>query len=271
MAAKFNDSTLGRRVRAVDFRDLVVAEARYAPGNNLPPHAHDFTYLSLVLQGNFEERVGRITETARSASVVVMPRGVTHGECFGPFGARSMTVTLKPRFFREFDAIDLHLSRWRWFHGGSVARIMLRICREHFLDGIAAELGLSELLIELADEIAAQRDCHLTSPRRCVSAALELLRERGISGLRLGDLAREIGADPAYVARAFRRQMGCTMSQHRRRLWVHQAAHLLASTDAPLGQVALSSGFADQSHLCRVFKAELGLTPQAYRSLAGPR
>jgi AraC-like DNA-binding protein len=32
----------------------------------------------------------------------------------------------------------------------------------------------------------------------------------------------------------------------------------------------LEAGFAYQSHLCRVFKAEMGLTPQAYRALAGP-
>jgi AraC family transcriptional regulator len=103
-----------------------------------------------------------------------------------------------------------------------------------------------------------------------VAAALQLLDARSTDGLRLGDLAADLGMDPTYLARAFRQQMGCTMSQYRRRLWVRQAAHLLASTDTPLSHVALSSGFADQSHFCRVFKAEMGLTPQSYRLLARP-
>jgi AraC family transcriptional regulator len=103
-----------------------------------------------------------------------------------------------------------------------------------------------------------------------VAAAADLLRTRGRHGVRLGEMAAELGTDPAYLARAFRRQMGCTMSAYRRRVWVREAAHLLASTDAPLTHAALEAGFADQSHLCRVFKVELGLTPQAYRALAGP-
>jgi AraC family transcriptional regulator len=89
--------------------------------------------------------------------------------------------------------------------------------------------------------------------------------------VRLAEVADDLRKDPAYLARAFRRQMGCTMSQYRRRVWVRQAAHFLSSTEAPLSEVALKAGFADQSHLCRVFKAELGLTPRAYRILAGPR
>jgi len=61
------------------------------------------------------------------------------------------------------------------------------------------------------------------------------------------------------------------MSEYRRRVRVREAADLLASTDAPLTHVALAAGFADPSHLCRVFKAETGLTPHAYRLLAGKR
>jgi len=131
--------------------------------------------------------------------------------------------------------------------------------------------GLCELLLELCELIAAERQVDGGGGRRCVRVAVDVLHARCREGIRLGELAAEVRTDAAYLARVFRRQMGCTMSQYRRRLWVREAAHLLASTDAPLGSVALSSGFADQSHLCRVFKAEMGLTPQAYRILAGPR
>src|SRR5262249_21388023 len=98
---------------------------------------------------------------------------------------------------------------------------------------------------------------------------MEVLHARGADRLRLAKLAADVGVEPPYLARAFRQQTGCTMSEYRRRLWVHKAAHLLTSTDMSLSQVALAAGFADQSHLCRVFKAQLGITPQAYRLLAG--
>ena len=269
MATTVKDSTLGRRIRAAEFQDFSITETCYAPGASLASHEHDFTYLSLVLRGGFEESVGRNTESARSASVVLMPRGVAHGECMGPIGARSVTITLKAPFLDVGARGQHQLEKWRWFHGGPVARIMLRAYQECLLADTLTELGLGELLHALPGAIGGERDWQVGSSRRCVSAALELLNAQGTGGLRLADVAADLGKDPAYLARAFHQQMGCTMSQYRRRLWVREAAHLLASTDAPLGRVALASGFADQSHLCRVFKAEMGLTPQAYRQLVG--
>jgi AraC family transcriptional regulator len=271
MATKVQQQTLGRRIRAAEFHDLSIAETSYAPGASLEPHEHDFTYVSLVLQGGFEESVGRNTELAQSASVVVMPSGVAHGEHMGPLGARSVTMTLKAPFLNERARGQHQLANWHWFHGGPVARKMLRAYQEWLLADAEAELGLCEFLLQLPEAIAGQPDWKLPSTRRCVAAAAQRLHAQGLGCVRLAALAAELGTDPAYLARAFRHQMGCTMSQYRRRTWVREAAHLLASTDTSLGHVALSAGFADQSHLCRVFKAELGLTPQAYRQLAGRR
>jgi len=265
------NTTLGVRLRGADFPGLSVAEVRYAPRADLTSHEHQFTYLSLVLRGGFEERVGTRVEQACSASVVVMPEGITHSECIGPIGARSLTVALKPSFLEEVAGGRQQLGEWRWFHGGPVTRLMLSVYREHLLADEQTGFGLCELLCELFRVISREHDRDERATPRCLRVALELLHARGRDGVRLGDLAADLGKDPAYLARTFRRRMGCTMSEYRRHLWVRHAAHLLASTDTPLGEVALASGFADQSHLCRVFKAQLGLTPQAYRLLAGPR
>jgi AraC family transcriptional regulator len=268
MAKTLKAGLLGSRIRATDFQDFSISETCYGAGRTIASHDHDFTYLSLVLHGDFQELVGRTTASARSASVVLMPRGVTHGERIGPRGARSVTVTLKAPFVDQGAAGRLQLEQWRCFHGGPIARIMLDAYQECLLADHGTELGVCERLLELFDAISGE--CDRTPARQCVAAAVRLLDARSTDGMRLGDLAADLGIDPSYLARAFRQQMSCTMSQYRRRLWVREAAHLLASTDAPLSHVALTSGFADQSHLCRVFKAEMGLSPQVYRLLAGP-
>jgi AraC-like DNA-binding protein len=43
------------------------------------------------------------------------------------------------------------------------------------------------------------------------------------------------------------------------------ASRLLERGDAP-GEVAAACGFFDQSHLNRVFKARMGVTPGVYRA-----
>ena len=41
----------------------------------------------------------------------------------------------------------------------------------------------------------------------------------------------------------------------------------MAASDAPLAQIALAAGFCDQSHLTRLCKDRLGMTPAEYRAI----
>jgi len=50
-----------------------------------------------------------------------------------------------------------------------------------------------------------------------------------------------------------------------RRLRIEWAAHALLREDAPVADVALRAGFADQSHFTRFFRRLMGVTPHAYR------
>ena len=67
------------------------------------------------------------------------------------------------------------------------------------------------------------------------------------------------------MIRAFQRHYGISPGAYLRQVRVEQALVLLESTDLPLASVALETGYSDQSHLCRVVKAETGLTPSQYR------
>ena len=81
----------------------------------------------------------------------------------------------------------------------------------------------------------------------------------------LATLALIAGVHRVHVARAFRDHLGCTVGDFVRRLRVRRACELLTSTSAPLTNVAMRAGFFDQSHMTRVVKRFLGLTPAAVR------
>lgn len=49
---------------------------------------------------------------------------------------------------------------------------------------------------------------------------------------------------------------------------IHAATRLLAATDTPLALVGLLSGYSDQPHFQRAFRAAVGPTPAEYRRLA---
>jgi AraC-like DNA-binding protein len=97
--------------------------------------------------------------------------------------------------------------------------------------------------------------------RRVKSHIEESLAER----IDLDDLARIAGLSRCHFSRAFKESVG--VPPHRyivsRRIVV--AAGLIQLTNRPLADIALSVGFADQSHFTRSFVRALGETPRSYR------
>jgi AraC-like DNA-binding protein len=59
---------------------------------------------------------------------------------------------------------------------------------------------------------------------------------------------------------------GTTAGAYLRGIHVQRAADALAHPSAPLAQIALEAGFADQSHFTRVFRTASGVTPQRWRA-----
>ncbi|MDG4893606.1 AraC family transcriptional regulator [Mesorhizobium sp. WSM4976] len=81
----------------------------------------------------------------------------------------------------------------------------------------------------------------------------------------LKDLADVIGLSEAYFARAFKASTG--VSPHRWYLAakIRKAQNALLETSDTLAEVALATGFADQSHFTRAFRTITGLSPGAWR------
>lgn len=95
--------------------------------------------------------------------------------------------------------------------------------------------------------------------------AKELLASNLGGNLRVADIARECGMSRQYFTTAFKRTVGCAPHQWLQWQRVDIAKDLLVSTTIPINELALRAGFADQSHLTRVFRASVGEAPAAWR------
>jgi AraC-like DNA-binding protein len=78
-------------------------------------------------------------------------------------------------------------------------------------------------------------------------------------------LASQFGISPSYFARSFRSSVGLAPHAYVMRRRILRAQELLASTELPLADIALATGFADQSHFCRRFRAMTGVPPRTFR------
>jgi transcriptional regulator GlxA family with amidase domain len=81
----------------------------------------------------------------------------------------------------------------------------------------------------------------------------------------LAEVAREVNVEPVALARAFKREFGCSMANLSRRLRLQNAVRALVESDRPISVIAAEHGFYDQSHFGRHCRREFGLAPRAVR------
>jgi len=98
-------------------------------------------------------------------------------------------------------------------------------------------------------------------------AAKELISENLAGDIGLALIARECGLSPTHFARAFKESVGLPPHQWLLVRRVEVAKDLLRRGNMSIADVALETGFADQSHLTRVFSRLAGVTPKAWRVL----
>ena len=83
--------------------------------------------------------------------------------------------------------------------------------------------------------------------------------------LSLEQIAAEFGLSVSHFSRAFRISTGLPPHQWLLRQRVKAAKQLMTVRDLPLSEIAISAGFANQSHFTRVFSARVGVSPAAWR------
>jgi AraC family transcriptional regulator len=98
-----------------------------------------------------------------------------------------------------------------------------------------------------------------------VRRAKEILCANLGGGVQLKDVARECRLSVSHFSRAFRRSTGVAPHNWLLTRRVEVAKEKLRDDRLSLSDVALACGFADQSHLTRVFTRMVGISPGAWR------
>ncbi|HEX6701428.1 MAG TPA: AraC family transcriptional regulator [Gaiellaceae bacterium] len=133
--------------------------------------------------------------------------------------------------------------------------------------GDVAELVLdltAEVLARSAPKrVAAGRPGTAVARRRLVGDVREALIESPRAGV--VELARRVAVSPHHLSRVFKAETGETITRYRNRLRVRLALERLADGEPCLARLAAELGLADQAHLARIVRRELGTTPSLLR------
>jgi AraC family transcriptional regulator len=120
----------------------------------------------------------------------------------------------------------------------------------------------------------AHRYGGLTARRPAARGGLSMLQERRARhhlttnagrDVSLAEVAKACGLSRASFISAFARTTGLTPHRWLQQYRLQQVRSLLLNSSTAAAEIALRCGFADQSHMTRVFKRHVGTSPVAWR------
>jgi AraC family transcriptional regulator len=244
---------------------FAVTDAWFPPGQILQRHTHDRAAIAVMIGGSFELELTGKVHHCPPTSIFTEPAGERHANFIGPRGAHVLIVQPDPartELLRPFAEI---LEQTSHRHDAGLTHKVARLTREihaaDTLSNLSAESIVLEMLVELARS-SAHASMH---PPHWLLQAQELLHDTFAEPIRAADVARAVGVHPAHLTRSFRLHFKSSIGAYVRRLRLEWAARELAKPQSSLAAIALAAGFADQSHLTRLFRRHFGITPSCYR------
>ena len=134
------------------------------------------------------------------------------------------------------------------------------------LSGNTAPLHSRPRLDALANApLPTQRPDSRGLPSRLVRRIQEYIDTHLYEPLNNKDLAIKLGFSNSHFVRSFHRAVGVSPHEYVMQRRIARAQELLLQTDSRLVDIALATGFSDQSHFCRRFHQLTGLPPRAFR------
>jgi AraC family transcriptional regulator len=259
----------------------------YPPDNEVevPPTTHHWLSLShgrasfFELQFDGSERRG----LPPPGSVTLIPAGLPSRWRWK--GATESThILLEPQLLARVaaEALDLNPDRvtlppvYALSHP-QVRAAMLALDAELRAGGpggrlLAESLG-NVLAVHLLRHFASSRPADAPAagvlPRHKLRAVLEYIHEHLDAELSLEHLAAVAHMSPFHFARLFKYSTGLPPHQYVIARRVERAQELLRDRESlPLAEVAVETGFSNQSHFTRHFRRIVGVTPRRFRASA---
>ncbi|HEY9096365.1 MAG TPA: AraC family transcriptional regulator [Hydrogenophaga sp.] len=137
-----------------------------------------------------------------------------------------------------------------------------RLCALLQSDALPADLE-RQVTVWLAQQIRLGTSPDLPGVPSTLRPAFEAMTHDGAEPPTVQSMARACGMHPSTFVRQFKRVLGMTPG-HYLQNWRINGARRLIADGLPLAEAAHATGFADQAHLQRAFKAHHAMTPGRY-------
>jgi AraC family transcriptional regulator len=214
-------------------------------------------------------------ETRHQGEIAIIPAGIHH-RCNWNTSVEFMVLAIEPTLFQqvgqgavEGDHIEL-TPRFMNQVDPLIQGIFLTLRDELEFGKFGGALLIDSLKTTLAIHLLRNycnvqpqplRDKDgLSQPR--LRQVKEYINEHLNWDLKLIELSAIAQLSPYHFLRLFKQRMGITPHQYILQQRIERAKYLLQHSNLSIAEIAVRTGFSDQSHLTRCFKRRFGVTPK---------
>jgi AraC-like DNA-binding protein len=242
-----------------------------ATRHSFPRHWHEQYGVGVIHQGAHKSFSGRgMVEAGPGDAITVNPGEVHDGAPIGDDGRSWRMLYFDPAVIADpFSDMNEGGSKLLEFSAPVIADPTLApLFRRLFYAMTASgepalDMRREELLLELLARIIRPFEPPASQAPAAIRRAKSLIDDEPAAPLALADLARESGLSRFQVLRGFAKATGFTPHNYLMQRRIDLARRLIAH-GARLAEAAATSGFADQSHMTRIFVRKYGVSPGAY-------
>lgn len=153
----------------------------------------------------------------------------------------------------------------------AICRLLANECvSDDPLNELYGEGLVSALLVKLFEIEPRRQRSRAKLTQRDLRTVMDYVDANWARTIRLTELATLVHTSESRFSHAFKASTGMPPHRWHMNVRVKKVQALLAASEASLTDIAIASGFADQAHLTRVFKAVTGTTPALWGRRATP-
>jgi AraC family L-rhamnose operon transcriptional activator RhaR len=268
---------------ALAYADVQELRQRRLPNQNVAPYIVDFLEVAVITEGDGYLLSALGPHRLEAGTLVVWRPGTwtERIDCdleFATLGLSSEALATDLAFLRSRPVMrDLLYSSGRSLGGVRTMPIdpeAVRAYRDqilqikNFLHERADDriFILGHVIVALGILASALRGSEEDIPHHpAVESILTRLESEPERPWRVGELAKAVNLDVAYLTRLFRTEVGVPPMAYLARVRVERAASLLAEEAMSVAEVGAAVGWPDAVHFSRRFRALMGVSPSRYR------
>ena len=255
---------LGITEQPIEFEGNLMMVNSYLDCPDSDWHYHENSFFTFVLDGGCLESRKGASHATRPGDLLYFEKGIVHKNSHYTHYSRNFNLELSDKWLSDH-SIQFNIDPSAFALRKCDFRFLFIQLYEEFLkQDSASSISVNSILLRIMGVKAHQINRGTPS---WVPRIKEYLLDNWDTNFSLKELSDNLGIHPVTISKNFARYFGSTMGEYIRKYRVEKGVYMIRTTDLNLTDIALTCGFADQSHFIRTFKKYTGTLPLHYRKI----